>query len=262
MIISHKHRYLFLEIPLTGSWSIRRELSIHYDGVPILHKHATYPEFLQIANNAEKDYFVFACVRNPLDKTVSGYFKVITDHKDLYLKADDSLSSNLIDYSDYLAHRQLSKSNQDFETVFTRPRVWERPYSSMIDVSQPFLDYVIKFENLNDGFAEVLSNFGINQIRPLPRRNVTGGRQSEWQSYYTPRMIEKAKLIYGPFMERWGYEFPSSWGDYKVSKRKRAEYKLVNRMKLEYLTHVRYNNSIPATAIRKVHAYLKTFLYR
>jgi len=45
MIVSHRHRYLFIEIPLTGSWAIHRELREHYGGSPILHKHASYPEY-------------------------------------------------------------------------------------------------------------------------------------------------------------------------------------------------------------------------
>lgn len=262
MVISHKYKYLFLEIPLTGSWSIQQELSKYYDGHQILHKHATYPEFLRIADHDEKDFFVFATVRNPLDEAVSGYFKLLTDHKNVFSKGDDAVKSNIIDYSNILTYKKLKDKNQDFETLFLEKRIWERPYSSQIDVSQPFLDYVIKFERIDEGFANALSQIGIEQIRPLPRKNKTKGRRSDWESYYTPRMIEKAKIIYGPFMERWGYEFPASWGDLKVSRRKRFEYKLVNRLKLWYLMDIRYNNSIPSIIIRKSHAYLKTFLYR
>ena len=59
MIISHRHRYVFVELPRTGSSAVRRELRELYDGVPILHKHSTYDEFRRQASEDERGYFVF-----------------------------------------------------------------------------------------------------------------------------------------------------------------------------------------------------------
>src|SRR5262245_27774439 len=80
MVISHKHRYLFVEIPNTGSTAISAELRRHYDGEPVLHKHATYGEFLRLASRDQRTYFVFGTVRNPLDLAVTEYFKLKTNH--------------------------------------------------------------------------------------------------------------------------------------------------------------------------------------
>ena len=79
MIISHEYKYLFIEIPLTASWAIQLELCQFYGGAPILHKHATYAEFRNIASEEELNYLVFATVRNPLDKIVSRYHKIVND---------------------------------------------------------------------------------------------------------------------------------------------------------------------------------------
>ena len=73
MIISYKHRLLFIEVPLTASWAIHHELCNNYEGKPILHKHVTYSEFKWYASREELGYFAFAVVRNPLDKIVSRY---------------------------------------------------------------------------------------------------------------------------------------------------------------------------------------------
>jgi len=81
MIISHKYRYLFIEIPLTGAWAIRNELVSYYDGQPILHKHANYLDFKRVATDDERQYWVFATVRDPLDSQVSDVFNYRTDHK-------------------------------------------------------------------------------------------------------------------------------------------------------------------------------------
>jgi hypothetical protein len=71
MIISHKHKFLFVELPLTASTAISRELRANYGGEKILFKHATYQDFLRVANTHEREYFVFSGLRNPLDKAVS-----------------------------------------------------------------------------------------------------------------------------------------------------------------------------------------------
>ena len=49
MIISEKNKYLFLELPRTGSTAISKELRDHYDGKRILRKHSLYHEFKKIA---------------------------------------------------------------------------------------------------------------------------------------------------------------------------------------------------------------------
>ena len=54
MVISHRHRYLFVELPRTGSTAIHRELIELYDGTAILQKHATYEDFLRGATEIEK----------------------------------------------------------------------------------------------------------------------------------------------------------------------------------------------------------------
>ncbi len=73
MIISHQHRYLFVELPRTGSTAISRELRQNYDGESILVKHATY----QISKDGDSGGERVLCLfryRNPLDDAVSLYF--------------------------------------------------------------------------------------------------------------------------------------------------------------------------------------------
>ena len=76
MIISHKNKYLFVELQHTASSAISRELRVNYGGEPILRKLARYHEFLKAASAEEKNYFVFSGIRNPLDVAVTIYIKV------------------------------------------------------------------------------------------------------------------------------------------------------------------------------------------
>ena len=47
MIISHKYKYLFVELPRTGTESIKNELIEYYDGHEIHSKHSRYSKFIK-----------------------------------------------------------------------------------------------------------------------------------------------------------------------------------------------------------------------
>ena len=86
MIISHKHKYLFVETQETACTAIAKELCENYDGKEILWKHARYRDFLRKASPKEKKYFVFTGLRNPLDFILSRYFKGKTVTKSFHPK--------------------------------------------------------------------------------------------------------------------------------------------------------------------------------
>ena len=252
MIISRKHKYLFIETPLTASWAIRHELSKHYAGHPILHKHATYPEFRRhIVSNAS-DYFVFAAVRNPLDSLVSRYVKLKTNHKAVFTDPD-AAARLLVDDADRAKYRAIRDSGTTFERAFRE--YWSLPYSDMIDMSSQNLDFVIRYENLQDGFSEVLEILSIPQIRKVPVLNKTRGKVY-WETYYTAEVISMAKRACGQFMAKWGYEFPPSWGAYRPSRYDQLRFMFVSKVRGVYLERVRYDPGVVAKAIRHLRAAL------
>jgi hypothetical protein len=180
VVISHDYRYVFIEIPNTGSWSIRQELCLHYGGEPILHKHASYPEFQRGAGNQAQSYFVFATIRHPLDEVVSRYFKLKTDKGGVF--SDQSSVQDLrTDYVDHEKYQFLQETGASFAEYFRA--FHHRPYSNMIDLSRLYLDYVIRFERLQEGYAEVLGTLGLQQVRLVPQVNRTRLRRCAWQDY-------------------------------------------------------------------------------
>lgn len=253
MIISRKHRYLFIEIPLTGSWAIRHELCKYYDGVPILHKHATYPEFRKIAAAEAADFTVFATVRNPLDTIVSRYFKLRTNHKGAF-SDPRSTAQLLTDYSDHKKYKFVKESHASFQQYFRR--YYRQPYSNMIDVSSNIYSFVIHYERLQEDFSEVLRSIGLEQVRPIPVVNPTQGRDADWASYYTADVVEQAKRIAGPFMKKWGYRFPPEWGEPHASWFSQMEFLSLCILRQIYLTHFRYNRGALASIVRKTRAWL------
>ena len=137
MIFSHQYKYIFLEIPLTASWAVALELCELYGAEEILHKHASYYEFLQIASDAEKQYHCFAAVRHPLDKIVSRYYKLLSDHKGSF-SDPNSIDELIVDYSDLKKFRCIMNENIDFSAYFHK--FYKLPYSDMIDLSAKYID--------------------------------------------------------------------------------------------------------------------------
>ena len=208
MIISHKYRYLFVELPNTASTAIRRELCELYDGVPIIRKHAYYHEFLSTASAEEKTYFTFSCIRNPLDVAVSHYFKYKTDWKDVFT---DPEKTGLQPPSPVRRRYEvIQRTDADFATYFKR--FYRLPYDDWSCLAHLEFVFVIRFERLQDDFARVLELIEIPQVRTIPFVNRTSEKEDDFWSYYTAEIRDQVVRNFGPFMEQWGYEFPTDWG--------------------------------------------------
>ncbi|MET1232508.1 MAG: hypothetical protein ABWY52_06625 [Candidatus Limnocylindrales bacterium] len=205
MIISDEHRYVFVEQPHTACTAIRAELLELYGGRPILKKHATYAEFLRVATPAQKRYFVFSGIRNPLDERVSMFFKYRTDHKRKYSKGEQSrsLSERQRDEFAYVTAEQA-----DFGTYLRR--FYRRPYDNDTLIYHKRMDAIIRFENVQEDLSRVLERLGLEQVRPLPVVNQTSER-GEYLDYYPKAIRPHAARIFGPFMQKWGYPMPDAW---------------------------------------------------
>ncbi|HET6380050.1 MAG TPA: sulfotransferase family 2 domain-containing protein [candidate division Zixibacteria bacterium] len=238
MIISHTHRYVFVELPRTGSTAIRQELRELYDGHPILHKHATYDEFLRQASPEERTYFSFAAVRNPLDDAVSRYFKLRTDHKGKYSGAGKKKKPRLLQrIQDERMYRFLERTDADFPTFFRR--FYVLPYDTWASITHHRLDFVMRFENLAADFEEALRRSGLEPKRPLPVVNSTASRRRNFETYYTPDLYGRARRVFGPYMERWGYTFPEEWGVESPSTLHRLQYRAFNALARVYWRYLR-----------------------
>lgn len=220
MIISDRYRYLFVELPRTGSTAVHRELCSLYDGEPILTKHGTYEAFLKIATERQKRYFAASSIRNPMDDAIGKYFKVkggraagARRRKHNGARADapkgseDRLLNRLVDTH---MTRFVRKTDADFATFFLRYYVF--PYDTWASLSHKRFNFVMRFETLAADFGQALRLIGIEPQRSLPVANPTADRRADYVAYYVPNTRSRARRVLGSYMARWGYRFPSSWG--------------------------------------------------
>lgn len=203
MIISHKHKYLFIQQEKTASSAIAEELCENYSGKKILWKHARYEDFLKFANPKDKknykSYFKFAGIRNPLDLATSYYFihKVGFGNK------------NKNNFKKY----KFIKENDATFPKFFRKFYGKRIYDTRKEKRFNSLDYIYRYEKLQEEFSEILRRIGIKQKRPLPLLNKTPSKKENFELDYTPDIQPLAKIVFKKYMKKWNYQFPRYWKD-------------------------------------------------
>lgn len=208
----------------TASTAIAAELCENYAGEMILHKHASYAEYLAQASAREKLYFSFAGVRNPLDVAVSRY-ELRKSARGPKQDRINSMQSRYIEstgasfaqfFTEFMVRRGV-----DFATV---PLNWR---------SQSFqsIDYIYKYENLQQEFATVLALVGVEQVRPLPLLNKTRNK-NRYLEYYDDATLRFACTVLRDYLQHWDYDVPEHT-PVKLSLAQRARYQR-NRLLSRY----------------------------
>lgn len=227
MIISHRHRYLFVEVPHTGSHSIAEQLIRHYDGEPILRKHANVTQFLGQAAAEEKKYFKFATVRNPLDAAITDFEKLKGNHRGQFTDPAMLFENGGHVTKEHLREFNFIRDEQaDFDAFFRKFR--DRLYNNWFLVGHRHFERVLRFESLQEDFSEVLRDLHLTQVEPLPHVNRTAGKLASYVDYYTPATYAQVVRRYGPFLKKWGYELPSGWDNARIPLSSRVQFALLD----------------------------------
>ena len=210
-MISHKNKFIFIQIPKTGCTSAQKILS-RYGGIVkqggpnrdfstdpidrnIYFKHITYSAIQESDDFKNlKDYFSFAFTRNPWDWLVSNYF---------YCKGI---------HSPYVKNRPPEK--------FTKPpkninfEDWLYWYINGIKGTQIEMitdssgeiavDFVGKLENYQSDFNKVCDILKIDRIK-LPIKNKT--KHKSYKEYYNPDTIKLVAEEYSEDIDSFKYKF-------------------------------------------------------
>ena len=124
-----------------------------------------------------KNYFKFCFVRNPYDRAVSGWNYLM-----------ETLKLN-IDFEKYLGMKNIVSENEYWHVFLSQ-------YESIIDENDNiFVDYVGKFENLENDFENILKKICFDKIKHkqifMNRRN-----NENYKKYYTQKALDIINQIY------------------------------------------------------------------
>jgi hypothetical protein len=238
MIISDTYRYVFIELPRSASTAVNYELREYYDGRRILAKHATYRDFLRQANPAERGYFAFSGIRNPLDVAVSRYSHLKSNPHGRFTDVVElAKRRSMPQRLENRIHAWVQRNDATFEQFLLH---WYlMPYDTWASLDHHRMDAILRFESLADDFEQVLAKLDIRPVRRLPVINVTPARSRDFVSEYTPRAIARAVWVFGPYMEEWGYVFPPEWGDVRIPQSSRVFMRAARLLRGVYWSYVR-----------------------
>jgi hypothetical protein len=206
MLISHRHKFIFVHVQKSAGESIEAALRPFCDAADLadlqstgLHSHATAEQIIGAIGRRRWDsYFKFALERNPWDKCVSIYYYQ-REHWSRYWKW----------------WRPAPKSFQDwfypYFGLWTKkltPSHWLYTLNGQVAV-----DYLGRYESLADNFDEICRRIGLGKVelpvvnRSRLRTTPDGLRQRDYREHYTSDICKRVGEIYHREVELLGYSF-------------------------------------------------------
>ena len=212
MIVSHRHRFIFFAVPRTGSHAVRaalepflgpedwqqEELSRQVrNPLPALrrmgHGHVTLRQARpHLPEAVWRTYFKFAFVRNPYDRCVSACA--------MLNKRNAGYAGN----ETAVMKRTLTGLQGAVDAADFRKLVLLRPQAGLLmdEEGRLGMDFIGRYELLQDSFAQVCRRIGIPERR-LAVVNATGHRP--WEDCYDIELRRLVTCFYRRDFEMLGY---------------------------------------------------------
>lgn len=207
--INHDKKAIFLHIGKTAGIYIRNTLSESYNfylyllkrpdhiefcntkvelnknltfccnkGIVNYYKTSNYiNDFIDMDEDKWNTYFKFCFVRNPYDRAVSGWN---------YLMETEKLN---IDFDKYLKMKDIVSENEYWHVFLSQ-------YDTLLDENgKLFIDFVAKFENLENDFQTVLNKIGFQKI--IHKNKFKNKRnKANYKDFYNQESLDIVNKIY------------------------------------------------------------------
>jgi len=221
MIISHKHKFVFVSVPKTASTTIRSCLSqysdILYHGDKeklIIHYPRGWKPRIKVFEHARlehikefielTDYFSFCFVRNPFEIALSNYlfFQKSIEEWDVDLEGKNRFKDV------YNAYKETLKNSSTFrEWIVNKKNCgWLDEYHWNPEQFHwaRDVDFIGRFENLQEDFNTVCDKIGIRH-QQLPHENKT--KHKHYTEYYDDETKQIVAEKYAKDIEYFKYKF-------------------------------------------------------
>lgn len=221
--MSHKNKWIFCHVPKAAGTSVRLALRPYSDVEgctdnqqkhgfevrPPYNKqqdidffiHNPSWEICEIAKQKKgidvSDYFKFSFVRNPWDRVLSLY---------LYKKRESEVVGEKRQYHADLYVKQTSGGFGHFVKNYLHDQRMQIRFLKNLDKKNADIccDFIGRFENLNEDFAEICRRIGLPEI-DLPVTNTT--KHKHYSEYYTEQTKQIVENYYAEDIKYFNYEF-------------------------------------------------------
>jgi len=117
-------------------------------------------------------------------------------------------------------------------------------------------DVMMRIENLQTDFLNVLDRLGLARVRPVLFQNTMAERRSDWRFYYSEAITPQALRQVGPFVRKWGHSSPEEWGESRKDWRTEIRFKARSTAQNVYVSYPRNNQSTAGNHGRTIRSVL------
>ena len=202
-MISKNPQFIFIHVAKCAGTSLNTALS-KIGAKPTGHKH-----ILSFSQAKIEDYYTFAFVRNPWDRAVSRFFyrqkKAIKNPKSDRLKVylNGTFEESLLNPEKYtINQRAKCKHLKNLNKLYGSHENCIDWISN--DSGKIIVDFVGRFENLEEDFLKVQSVLGISCS--LSHQN-SSPRSKNYTEYYTEETKDIISNLYSRDIAAFGYKF-------------------------------------------------------
>lgn len=209
MLISHKHKFLFLHVPKSAGTSIRSALASYSEVRPThtpkhVYNHHVRANHLKSHFESQKwnwsEYFKFTFFRNPWDITASIWHyahKCIQETKGID-------TSNWANSDWFVRAKRITNLNNFDEFVFNYVSYDTQLSFAFDENNNLIVDFIGDFDNLNKDFNTICQKIGIT-TPDLPKLNQSSSRP--YQSLYSQKSIDHVHKIYKKTIDYMNFSF-------------------------------------------------------
>ena len=203
-MIHHKHKFIFIHIPKTGGTSIESVFNAKAAYKDIQFKHYTLCEYNNLRGD-HHDYFKFSFIRNPWDMTISMYrylWYKTTGYGPTWRENHKQFSK--LTFEEWVKHPAFKFPTIKSMHVNSHLSGEYGTFSSWLTCDQSTVNFVGRFENLQQDFNIICDKIGIPQ-QQLPHTNKT--KHKHYTEYYDEETREIVAKKYAKDIEYFGYKF-------------------------------------------------------
>ncbi|QFU77695.1 chondroitin 4-O-sulfotransferase [Halioglobus maricola] len=188
------HKALFIHVPKSAGRSVVRGM---FDVKSVEHAPADW--YQQLDPDKYRRYFKFTFVRNPWDRALSAYTYLHKggsaaseedSHWSEFVRSFESFDAFVLDW--------MTPENIRRNALFTPQIVFLRNMFGQID-----MDYVGRFENLQEDFISIAQALGVE--RTLPHLNQS--RSEPYQTAYSMDSRQRVAQVYAEDIDAFGYRY-------------------------------------------------------
>ena len=206
---------LFIQNARTGCSALGRLLVNHYGGEYVpkdqskpwkFKKHASLRDIREsgaFSDTQLAGMYIFSAIRNPFDSIASVYQKRLnwaqlptSEKKKRWWWRSEKVRTQ-VEFAD-------THSFDDFVDRFV-----DSPTGPKLSEQLRGVDFVMRFEQLQQDYETVMRKVGATSIVPIPIRNRTEGKRP-FQSYYSERSKGVIERVYERELEAFGYSFTAA----------------------------------------------------